>query len=199
MNRPTTSSRRRRAPEEVRLEALAAARAILLDQGPQAITLKAVGDVLGMTHANLIHHFGSAGQLQSALMRSMVDDLKVRLLELTDEIIAGRMTDRALVDAVFDAFEQGGAGRLAAWIALSGGADRLADFRPAVIALADAMAERHVGSQSELTAGFLVTTLMALGDALLGPFVRGVLGLPDDASRALTAQLLPGSTEPSQD
>jgi hypothetical protein len=132
-------------------------------------------------------------------MRSMVDDLKVRLLELTDEIIAGRMTDRALVDAVFDAFEQGGAGRLAAWIALSGGADRLADFRPAVIALADAMAERHVGSQSELTAGFLVTTLMALGDALLGPFVRGVLGLPDDASRALTAQLLPGSTEPSQD
>ena len=35
----------------------------------------AVADDLGMTHGNLIHHFGSADELQSALMVAMVHDL----------------------------------------------------------------------------------------------------------------------------
>src|SRR5215831_14688798 len=64
--------RQRRQPEEVRVAALEAARRLLLTQGPDAITLKAVARDLGMTHTNLIHHFGSAAELQSALMREMV-------------------------------------------------------------------------------------------------------------------------------
>lgn len=192
---PAPAPRRRRTPDEVRADALAAARAILIADGPQAITLKAVGDALGMTHANLIHHFGSAAGLQSELMRSMVEDLSGALLALVDEVTAGRMTDRALVDAVFDAFGAGGAGRLAAWIALSGDARSIDAFRPAVIALAEAMAERHEGPRDELAAGFLLTALMALGDSLLGGFFRDVLRLPDDASRSLTADLMPGSGE----
>ncbi|NWN33711.1 helix-turn-helix transcriptional regulator, partial [Klebsiella michiganensis] len=44
-----------------------AARALLLEAGPQAVTLKAVAARIGRTHANLLHHFGSAAGLQKAL------------------------------------------------------------------------------------------------------------------------------------
>jgi len=43
--------RRKRTPDEARDEALAAARRLLLDKGPNAVTLAAVGKALGMTHA----------------------------------------------------------------------------------------------------------------------------------------------------
>jgi len=57
-------ARRRLSPEESRDNALEAARALLLEAGPQAVTLKAVAARIGRTHANLLHHFGSAAGLQ---------------------------------------------------------------------------------------------------------------------------------------
>ena len=58
--------RRKRSPEEAREESLAAARELLLTRGPKAVTLANVGQAIGMTHANVIHHFGSAADLQTA-------------------------------------------------------------------------------------------------------------------------------------
>ncbi|MFM8542890.1 MAG: TetR family transcriptional regulator, partial [Chakrabartia sp.] len=55
--------RRRLSPEESRASALEAASAILIEAGPQAVTLKAVAARMGRTHANLLHHFGSAAGL----------------------------------------------------------------------------------------------------------------------------------------
>ena len=52
--------RRRLSPDESRAAAIAAARELLLEAGPQAVTLKAVADRVGRTHANVLHHFGSA-------------------------------------------------------------------------------------------------------------------------------------------
>ena len=68
-----TSERRRLSPEESRDAALEAARAILIEAGPQAVTLKAVAARIGRTHANLLHHFGSAAGLQRALARSLAE------------------------------------------------------------------------------------------------------------------------------
>jgi hypothetical protein len=59
--------RKRLSPEESRAAALEAASAILIEAGPQAVTLKAVSSRMGRTHANLLHHFGSASGLQMAL------------------------------------------------------------------------------------------------------------------------------------
>ena len=49
------------------MAALEAARGLLVESGPQAVTLKAVAGRIGRTHANLLHHFGSAAGLQKAL------------------------------------------------------------------------------------------------------------------------------------
>ncbi|WP_448889270.1 TetR family transcriptional regulator, partial [Enterobacter hormaechei] len=51
--------RKRLSPQESRIAALDAARALLIEAGPQAVTLKAVAARIGRTHANLLHHFGS--------------------------------------------------------------------------------------------------------------------------------------------
>ncbi|WP_267352075.1 TetR family transcriptional regulator, partial [Sphingomonas sp. GM_Shp_2] len=69
------STRRRLPPEESRAQALDAARALLIESGPQAITLKAVAARMGRTHANLLHHFGSAADLQRALAERMATDI----------------------------------------------------------------------------------------------------------------------------
>ena len=84
---------------------------LLIDTGPTGITLKAVADEIGVTHANLIHHFGSAAGLQSALMESMVRDLTDAFAETVAQLRLETGAPRALTDLVFDhAFEKG-AGR----------------------------------------------------------------------------------------
>jgi AcrR family transcriptional regulator len=60
--------RKRLSPEQSRDAAIEAARALLVESGPQAVTLKAVAARIGRTHANLLHHFGSAADLQKALI-----------------------------------------------------------------------------------------------------------------------------------
>jgi AcrR family transcriptional regulator len=62
VNKKASVARKRAA-----LAALEAARALLIEQGPQAVTLKAVAARIGRTHANLLHHFGSPPGLQKAL------------------------------------------------------------------------------------------------------------------------------------
>src|SRR5437016_4102886 len=97
--------RRRRVPSEVRNAALVEARRLLIARGPDAVTLKAVADALGMTHSNLLHHFGSAAELQSALMSAMVRDLNEALLDAVAHIEESARGPRELVDRVFDAFD----------------------------------------------------------------------------------------------
>ena len=79
-----------------------------------------------MSHTNLIHHFGSAAGLQSELMRQMMSELTATIESAVMRLRAGKGELRDFVDIVFDAFDRGGAGRLAAWIVLSGEATRLA-------------------------------------------------------------------------
>src|SRR5688572_32764728 len=96
--------RRRRSPQVAKAEALASARRLLLEGGPAAVTLKAVAADAGMGHANLIHHFGSAEGLQTALMASMAQDLAVTLKTASAEFQAGRADLDDLIRITFDAF-----------------------------------------------------------------------------------------------
>jgi AcrR family transcriptional regulator len=186
--------RRRRSPDEARREAVEAARALLLSGGPNAVTLSAVAADIGVTYANLIHHFGSAAGLQSALMGSMVADLSQAL----DTAVARLRTDEGapleLVNAVFDAFAAGGAGRLAAWIALSGDLSHLEPVRAAVRDLVEAIAEKmgdDGAARERIGSAVLFIALSAFGEALIGPPLHDMLDQSEDATRTVVAGLLP--------
>lgn len=186
--------RRRRAPDEARREAVDAARALLLSGGPTAVTLSAVAADIGVTHANLIHHFGSAAGLQSALMGSMVADLGQALETAVTRLRTDDGAPMELINAVFDAFAEGGAGRLAAWIAMSGDLTHLDPVRDAVNNLVNAIAEK-MGDDGEarerIGSAVLFIALSAFGEALIGPPLRAMLDQPDDAGRKVVASLLP--------
>lgn len=187
--------RRRRAPEEARREALASARALLISGGPDAVTLAAVAGDIGVTHANLIHHFGSAAGLQSALMASMVQDLSDALGAVVGRLRTDVGAPFELVSEVFRAFDEGGAGKLAAWIVLSGDLSHLEPIRAAVQDLVEAIRERlgdkDGHARARISSAVLLIAVSAFGDALIGPPLRDMLGRSDDATRKVVAGLLP--------
>jgi len=191
----TNARRVRRTPEEARTLALASARRMLLADGPDAITLQSVATDLGMSHTNLIHHFGSAAGLQSELMRQMMSELTAAIESAVMRLRAGKGEFRDFVDIVFDAFDRGGAGRLAAWIVLSGEATRLAPVGEVVRDYIDSV-ERgaEAGAQDvhqRVTSATLFVTMAALGDAIIGNHLRRMVGRERDAVRKIIGRLLP--------
>src|SRR5215213_2469973 len=175
--------RTRLSPEQSRSAALDAARQLLLTDGPQAVTLKAVAARIGRTHANLLHHFGSAAGLQGELARSIGESVTASIAESVERARAGEADARDIVDQTFDAFGREGAGALAAWMILTGNRDAL---NPILDSLHSLVSQLTVGHEdhhvAETTLGLV---LSALGDALLGPAIAESLGLPDDSARKL--------------
>lgn len=185
--------RRKRSGAEVREEGLAAARGLLLGGGPAAVTLASVGQEIGMSHANVLHHFGSAAGLQSALMGSMITDLTTALDNVVELLKTDAAAPRTVADRVFDAFDKGGAGQLAAWIILSGDVAHLEPVRNAVRGLVEAIVGQSTddAAPDRVRAAVLMMAVTAFGDALIGPHVREMLDQPEDAMRDLIARILP--------
>ena len=107
------ATRKRLSHEESRLAALAAARSLLIETGPQSVTLKAVAARIGRTHANLLHHFGSAAGLQKALAGHLAGTVCDTIIDAVRASRAGLGSPREVVDLAFDAFDKEGAGALA--------------------------------------------------------------------------------------
>ena len=181
-------SRRRLSPEESRSAALEAARELLLTEGPSAVTLKAVAGRIGRTHANLLHHFGSAAGLQGELAKSIADSVTASIAEAVERARAGEADARDIVDQTFDAYGRHGAGALAAWMILTGNRDAL---NPVLDSIRSLVAQLSVGHEEEHVAeSTLALVLSALGDSLLGPTFADALGLGHDTARRMAADRL---------
>lgn len=180
--------RQRLSQEESRSAALEAARVLLLTEGPGAVTLKAVSARIGRTHANLLHHFGSAAGLQGALARSIADSVISSIAVEVENARVGKSDARDVVDRVYDAFGKEGAGALAAWMILTGNRDALDSILEAIRDLVSQLTVGHEdGHVAETT---LSLVLGAIGDSLLGEAIASSLGLPVDAVRKLAADRL---------
>jgi len=181
-------SRKRLNSEESRSAALEAARALLLEQGPQAVTLKAVAAKVGRTHANLLHHFGSAAGLQAELALSIADRVTGSIAEAVERARAGEKDVREVVDGTFDAFGPQGAGALAAWMILSGNRDALDPILNSIRGLVSQLQVGH--EEHHVPESTLWLVLAALGDSLLGQPITNALGLERDAARRIATDAL---------
>jgi AcrR family transcriptional regulator len=180
--------RERLSPEESRAAALEAARALLLEDGPQAVTLKAVGAKIGKTHANLLHHFGSAAGLQSELARHISDRVTAVIATVVERARQGEADPREIVDKTFEAFDEEGAGALAAWMILSGNREALNPVLAAIHRLVDQLGQGHEDRPVHETTLWLV--LAALGDSLLGKPMADALGMPRGKAREIATRHL---------
>ena len=174
------SIRKRLPSGESRLAALEAARRLLIEAGPQAVTLQAVAARIGRTHANLLHHFGSAAGLQKALAAYLAQTICATIADAVRASRAGIGSPREVVDLTFDAFDLEGAGALASWMLLSGNEDALDPIVQTIHDLVEDLHDQGSGTMREHT---LNLVLLALGDALMGERLAKSLGLPRGAVR----------------
>lgn len=188
--------RRRLSPDESRAAAIAAARVLLLEAGPQAVTLKAVADRIGRTHANVLHHFGSAAALQSELAKSISDSVTAGIGEAVVRARHGEADPREIVDKTFDAFGREGAGALAAWLILMGDKQALQPVLDAIHKLVDELGDGHGDRPVHETTLWLV--IAALGDSLLGTLMADALGLPRDTARKVARHHLIAATRTAE-
>jgi AcrR family transcriptional regulator len=181
-------SRGRLTPEESRSAALEAARTLLIEAGPQAVTLKAVATMIGRTHANLLHHFGSAAGLQAALAAHLGEQITAHIGDVVERARQGEAEPGEIVELTFEAFGRQGAGALAAWMILSGNRDALDPVLEAIHRLVDKL--RHGHEDRPVADMTLWLVLAALGDSLLGAPMANALGLAPEKARELAREQL---------
>ncbi|ACL56187.1 helix-turn-helix domain-containing protein [Methylobacterium nodulans] len=181
----TRPKRRRRPPEEARRLVLEAARALLLEKGPQALTLQGVAAAVGMTHGNVTHHFGTSAALHAALVADMAEAMAREAETSVQRLRAGQIGPEAVVAQIFEALSRGGYGRLVAWLAASG---EVATLEPFFIAVEHAVtllrAAEPPGTDPHVRGTGPITFMLlsgALGATLLGPELVRATGLTEEA------------------
>ncbi|ACA16301.1 transcriptional regulator, TetR family [Methylobacterium sp. 4-46] len=185
----TRPKRRRRPPEEARRVVLEAARGLLLDKGPQALTLQGVAAAVGMTHGNITHHFGTSAALHAALVADMAEAMAREAEASVQAMRAGAIGPDVVVAEIFEALNRGGYGRLVAWLAASGDIATLEPFFSAVEravrllrAVEPAGTDPHARGTGPITFMLLAG---ALGATLLGPELVRATGLTEAAVQRL--------------
>lgn len=191
------SIRKRLSPEESRSLAMEAARSLLIETGPQSVTLKAVAGRIGRTHANLLHHFGSAAGLQKALATHLAGTVCASIGEAALARRAGIGSARAVVDMTFDAFDREGGGALASWMMLSGNEDALDPIIETIHILIDELypQEQLKGAPRTMHEITLSLVLVALGDALMGERLADCLKVDRISTRDRAEKMLLASLE----
>jgi len=184
-------NRRRLPPEESRRVALQEARKLLIETGPQAVTLKAVAARVNRTHANLLHHFGSANGLQQALAEHLAETVCDTISEAMMATRAGIGSPREIVDLAFDAFDREGGGALASWMLVTGNESALDPIVATIRQLVDELhpQELEPGVQRIMHETTLAMVVMALGDALMGERLASSLGVRRETTRERAAQM----------
>ena len=182
--------RLRRSSEASRENILAAAEAILKAEGPQNLKLVEVAKAAGVVNATVLHHFGSIGDLQKALMTRMIEQLVERIVSIAKEAQdAGQMAGQSTA-ALFDAFEERGVARLAAWLELTGESRRITLVREAVQQVMSARPQDESPTAAALEDFILICISVALGVGLFGATLSALLGKPETQAREMALQLI---------
>lgn len=179
--------KKRLSPEASRNAAMEAARELLVEQGPQGVTLKAVAARVGRTHANLLHHFGSAAELQKALAEHMAVSICASVARAVLAQRDGSGSARDVVDLAFDAFGKQGGGQLVSWMRLIGNVDALDTIVRAIHAIVD---EVHDAGEVCMRHVTQTLVLLALGDSMIGAPLADSLEISRDSSREMAARLI---------
>src|SRR5215207_5564342 len=173
--------RKRLSPDESRAAAVAAARELLTKDGVAAVTLKAVAARNGRTHANLLHHFGSVAGLHAALAQDIAVTVAASITNSIGRMRRGEARLRDVVEGMFDAFVDQGAGELIAWVVLTRQREAL---EPIVEAIGQVIRDiSDPGERRPLDQATLGLVLLAIGDSLAGSEVARACGLPREAAR----------------
>lgn len=179
----------RRSPEASRENILIAAEKLLVEQGPQSLRLADVAKAAGVANATVLHHFGTIDGVQTGLMEKMIGELVASILE-TETPADPKQAQTMALRRLFDAFENKGAARLAAWLELTDESRRLHNVKEAVQAVIRETPHHRDVSQEQLEDAILISVILAVGVGLFGPTLGELLGKPPGRARSVAIGLL---------
>ena len=150
--------RTRRTPEAARELILSVASRRLAQFGLAGLNIADVAAASGISHATLLHHFGSAAGMQHALMQDMEDTL------LRDIIAALSQPDpdmAAVCDRLFTTLATGGNARLLAWTAATAQTRDINNTHAALFATVVRSLAARAGAPDDLRAARRIVLLVA--------------------------------------
>lgn len=163
--KPTT--RKRRTPEEARSVILDAAEQRLQRLGLDGLNVVGVAEDAGLSHASVIHHFGTTAGMRKALEERMTE-------ALLGDLVTALKSDtepRKILAAVFHAMAGGGHAKLLAWRALNDSDSALPD--PAVQRLFKELIRRTGERFNETDQARVRNCLLLIASAAIGLGVSG--------------------------
>jgi AcrR family transcriptional regulator len=177
----------RRTPEDARALILEAAEGTIARTGPAGLRLQDVAKAAGVSHPTILHHFGSREGLVKALNLRTLEELKAVL-------VAGMKADTSNgedgIARTFAAY-RGGLGERMVWLMQSEAAPppgSMTIFEGIVAALHEVRTSfarpGHPPDIADTRAVVHLTTIAALGDALMGARLRQTTGAEERAQGA---------------
>ena len=171
------NKRIRRTPEDAKHLILETAASPLADYGLEGLNIGGVAKAAGMSHATVIHHFGSTAAMRQALLQQMTDTL------LSDVIMAlGKdVPPDEVLNRLFQTLSQDGHGRLLAWLALDhklqvtpGEGNTAGLFKNIIDAIAEAG-----GDRTDAKLQVLLVATAAMGLSISGGPLSALIGLSE--------------------
>ncbi len=119
------AGRKRRSADEARAELLRVAEDRLARYGLDGLNIVDIAGAAGMSHATLIHHFGSSEDMRRALVTQMTDRLLRDVIAVLET--EAELAPEKLLRDLFSALSKGGHAKLLAWLAVEQGLSQSAD------------------------------------------------------------------------
>jgi AcrR family transcriptional regulator len=177
----------RRTPEEARALILEAAEGTIAKTGPSGLRLQDVAKAAGVSHPTILHHFGSREGLVKALNLRTLEDLKAVLVT---SMKADTSNGEDGIARTFAAYRGGLAERMV-WLMQSEAAPPpggMTIFEGVVAALHEVRTSfarpDNPPDIADTRAVVHLTTVAALGDALMGARLRQCAGAAERAQGA---------------
>ena len=171
-------ARIRRTPEAAREHILAAARRLLIEEGPRALKLQRVGKEAGMSHASVVHYFGNIDGLTLELVkenhRQRREKLRAELAKTASKQERGQRIEIALSQLADR--EQG---RLLLSLMALGHDPFPPVEEMGLQSIAHLLSEKTDIPFEEAQRMVLANVLVMLGEAMVGSQIRARLGVGD--------------------
>jgi AcrR family transcriptional regulator len=175
--------RSRRTPEEARALILDTAERRLAERGLEGLNVVGLAKAAGISHATLLHHFGSADEMRQALVQRMSE----RLIREAMAAIGDNEELAAVVHELFAVFSTGGHAKLLAWLAIEEAQrpvpspEQHALFEGLIRASAESMLGGDVASARNV---LTLVVSAAIGLGVAGQPLMDLVGMDAEARRA---------------
>ncbi len=173
MNVNSGGKRIRRTPEEAKSLILKVATDRLSALGLEGLNISGVAKDAGMSHATVIHHFGSTGAMREALLGQMTRDL------LSDVMAALNHNEEParILERLFEMLSHGGHGRLLAWLALDQQAFSPAGGSKGLFTDILGTIAKDSGDTVHAKQLVFLVAIAAMGKSICGDAIAGLIGM----------------------